>query len=431
MRIVISSGHGLHVRGASGVIDEVDEARRVTEQVADILRDASVDVNVFHENEARNQSANVSAIIRHHNAQQRDLDVSVHFNSVVGIRDAGIGVETLYRKGNAQMRSIASRVSKAIAKASGLKLRRGDGTWARKDLGFLNSTNINRAILLEVCFVNSRTDARLYQENFEAICPAIAEEICGQELEASTPKLPENQEIIAGRKQFPISEDNVRHLVELDVINSPDYWRGVSSLEYLDTLLTRAAEPGRLDRRIDNGITDLDTALGVLHDAGITDSTGHWYDRVNEGSVPYLHNLLINIANRARIVLEKIVRAEARGEDLLGQTLVANVVLNRHNDDNFPDGIYNVVMQRGINTDGRMNYQFTPVGNGSYAAAVPSESVRQAVTNALNGEDYSQGATYFHSIRRLTPEVFHERAVKKGRLVKLFDHGNHRFYVEA
>jgi hypothetical protein len=30
-RVVISSGHGLHVRGASGVLDEVDEARRVVE----------------------------------------------------------------------------------------------------------------------------------------------------------------------------------------------------------------------------------------------------------------------------------------------------------------------------------------------------------------------------------------------------------------
>ena len=33
--IVISSGHGLHVRGASGILDEVDEARKVTEALAD------------------------------------------------------------------------------------------------------------------------------------------------------------------------------------------------------------------------------------------------------------------------------------------------------------------------------------------------------------------------------------------------------------
>jgi hypothetical protein len=30
--IVISSGHGKYVRGASGLLDEVDEARRVVER---------------------------------------------------------------------------------------------------------------------------------------------------------------------------------------------------------------------------------------------------------------------------------------------------------------------------------------------------------------------------------------------------------------
>ena len=42
-RVVISSGHGKYVRGASGVLDEVDEARRVVEHVADELRAREVD----------------------------------------------------------------------------------------------------------------------------------------------------------------------------------------------------------------------------------------------------------------------------------------------------------------------------------------------------------------------------------------------------
>ena len=36
--IVISSGHGLYVRGASGYIDEVDCARALVERIADYLR---------------------------------------------------------------------------------------------------------------------------------------------------------------------------------------------------------------------------------------------------------------------------------------------------------------------------------------------------------------------------------------------------------
>ena len=42
-RICISSGHGKYIRGASGSpvppqLDEVDEARKVVEQIADELR---------------------------------------------------------------------------------------------------------------------------------------------------------------------------------------------------------------------------------------------------------------------------------------------------------------------------------------------------------------------------------------------------------
>ena len=47
--ITISSGHGLLVRGASGYLDEVDEARRVVDRVADILRKAGDDVNGYHD----------------------------------------------------------------------------------------------------------------------------------------------------------------------------------------------------------------------------------------------------------------------------------------------------------------------------------------------------------------------------------------------
>ena len=191
MRIAISSGHGLHVRGASKLIDEVDEARRVADRLGDIMPGA----RIFHDDTTRAIKGNVrqavmdnvSAIVGWHNSLVRDVDVSVHFNSVDGgIRDAGIGVETLHRKGNDRTRELASRVSRGISEASGLILRRGDGTWAQTGLGFLNNTNLDRAVLIEVCFVNSRTDVRLYKENFEAICRSIAGSLTGQSVAAAT-----------------------------------------------------------------------------------------------------------------------------------------------------------------------------------------------------------------------------------------------------
>jgi len=185
MRIVISSGHGLFVPGARGIIDEVEEARRVTDRVAAILRDAGVSVNAFHENTTRNATDNVNAIVRHHNSQTRDLDVSIHFNSTAtgAIEDRAIGVEVLHFTGNQNTRALAGRVAAAVSGASGLLLRhqQDSGAVARNNVGFLNRTTAS-AILIEVCFVVSRTDVRLYQQFFEEICFAIASSISGRNI---------------------------------------------------------------------------------------------------------------------------------------------------------------------------------------------------------------------------------------------------------
>ena len=82
MRIVISSGHGLYVRGASALIDEVDEARKVVPAVVEFLRARDNEVVEFHDDVSTTQSANLNWIVNHHNAEVRDLDVSVHFQCV-------------------------------------------------------------------------------------------------------------------------------------------------------------------------------------------------------------------------------------------------------------------------------------------------------------------------------------------------------------
>ena len=79
-------------------------------------------------------------------------------------------------------------------------------------------------------------------------------------------------------------------------------------------------------------------------------------------------------------------------------------------------------MQRSVNSQGRMVHQFSPVGNGAYARAVPSESVKQAVSQALDGADASQGALFFRAISGASGS-WHEQS-----LIHLFDHGGHRFF---
>ena len=173
MRIVISSGHGRYTSGAIGIINEVTEARRVTDRVAELLRSVSVGVVVFHDNTSRNVATNLNTIVNFHNAQTRDLDVSVHFNAF-SRTDLPRGTEVLYLHN----RDLAARVSRAISDASGLINR---GARRRTDLFFLN--NARRApILIEVCFVDSSADVRIYQSRFEEICRAIAESLSGRRI---------------------------------------------------------------------------------------------------------------------------------------------------------------------------------------------------------------------------------------------------------
>jgi len=105
--------------------------------------------------------------------------VSVHFNAFDNPQARG--VETLYLRDDDE--KLASRMSHAIAKAGDMPVRQPQGgatlmgAQRRGNLGFLAQLRSNPTILLEVCFVTSQRDADAYNENFEAICVAIADEL--------------------------------------------------------------------------------------------------------------------------------------------------------------------------------------------------------------------------------------------------------------
>jgi N-acetylmuramoyl-L-alanine amidase len=170
MSIVISSGHGKLVRGASGYLDEVEEARMVVEQVADYLRKLDYPVVIFHDDTSTSQSENLETIVDFHNSRERELDVSVHFNAYQTTSEP-MGCEVLYTTQS----QLAEELSAAIASSGGLIDR---GAKRRDDLYFLNQTEMP-AVLIEVCFVDSSSDEELYRERFEAICQAIADVVAG------------------------------------------------------------------------------------------------------------------------------------------------------------------------------------------------------------------------------------------------------------
>ncbi len=118
--------------------------------------------------------------------------------------------------------------------------------------------------------------------------------------------------------------------------------------------------------------------------------------------------------------LLRIVEAEAGGEDQEGKLLVANVVLNRVNNDLFPDTVLEVVMQKeqGI-------AQFSPTVDGRYQNVRVSDDTVEAVERALYGEDISRGALYFCAREKADSDKlkWFDR-----KLTRLFSYGHHEFF---
>lgn len=171
MKIVLSSGHGKLVRGASGYLDEVDEARKVVARVAEILTKSGVDVITFNDDVSHSQDENLNRIVDFHNSKKRDLDISVHFNAYQ-TTGKPMGTECLYVTQDA----LAQKVASKVAAAGGLINR---GPKKRTDLFFLNKTAMP-SILIEVCFVDSQSDVSLYDTHFDQICAAISEAVSGK-----------------------------------------------------------------------------------------------------------------------------------------------------------------------------------------------------------------------------------------------------------
>jgi hypothetical protein len=171
--IVLSSGHGLHIRGASSQYgDEVDEARKVVNQVAENLRAKGIETHVVHDNVSHTQNENLEFLVAAHNSYERDFDCSIHFNAFE-LCTTGMGTECCYLSA----KELASEIAGGISLVSGLKNR---GAKYRDDLALLNQTTAP-AILVEVAFIDSKLDMELYRATFNDLCWSIANTLIGEE----------------------------------------------------------------------------------------------------------------------------------------------------------------------------------------------------------------------------------------------------------
>lgn len=117
----------------------------------------------------------------------------------------------------------------------------------------------------------------------------------------------------------------------------------------------------------------------------------------------------------------QIVEAEAGTEDIKGRVLVANVIMNRVNNEGFPNTVTEVVYEYENGVP-----QFSPVHDGRIYKVTVSDETREAVKLALEGVDYSEGALFF-----IMKSAAEEQGISwfEKELKYLFKHGVHEFYT--
>lgn len=149
MRYNIHAGHSLKCRGASGLLDEVNEDRAVKNKVIALLRNEGHTVYDCTDDNGKDQNSNLKAIVSKCNAHKVDLDVSIHLNA-----GGGTGTEVYIYSDNSKAKDEAERIVKNISNTLGIRNR---GVKTSTKLYVLRKTN-SPALLIECCFVDNATD---------------------------------------------------------------------------------------------------------------------------------------------------------------------------------------------------------------------------------------------------------------------------------
>lgn len=173
MRIGINCGHTLSGQpgcGAVGYIDESVETRAVGKELITLLRQTGHEVYDCTDDYAVSESDNLNKIVVLANKQPLDLFLSVHFNS-----GGGRGAE-VYTYGG-EKHTEAKNICNALASLGFVNRGIKDGS----GLYVIRKANA-KAMLVEVCFVDT-ADADLYGKiGSGSIAKAICEAISGQEV---------------------------------------------------------------------------------------------------------------------------------------------------------------------------------------------------------------------------------------------------------
>lgn len=252
----VHAGHSLICRGASGLLDEVNEDRKVKNKVIEYLRAAGHTVYDCTDDDGRTQNQNLVNIVSKCNVHSVTLDVSIHLNS--GRNDYGGdgstgGVEVWNY--DSRTAAISDRICQNVANELGLRNR---GTKYSKNLYVLNNTK-SLAILVECCFVDDKDDANCW--DVDKCAKAIAEGIMGRSVgeipssssgATSSPIVqPSTKKIDAAHQILAKAKGWLGEVVNYNNNDSDGYsgWFGYPMLAFRAKTKGNAADVGYLEYR--------------------------------------------------------------------------------------------------------------------------------------------------------------------------------------
>ena len=196
MKICVRGGHTELCTGASALINELTEDRKVKDSVCKYLRqlghtvlDVTPPVNYTN-----SSGADLVYGVNKANDFGADLFVSIHFNKCYDSYNGALGTETCVYSENEYGKRIVNALSGLGFKKRGQKVRTG--------LYELSHTNMT-SVIVETCFVEATEDVVLYKKlGPDAIGKTIAEAIVNQKIEPTVEKKEE-----ANRSMYAFSSN--------------------------------------------------------------------------------------------------------------------------------------------------------------------------------------------------------------------------------
>lgn len=241
----VHGGHSLKCRGASGLLDEVNEDREVKNKLIELLRANGYIVYDCTDDYSTTQKANLRNIVSKCNAHTVDLDISIHLNS--GRNDSNGdgktgGVEVFGY--DDRIYGVAYKIAENISNTLGIGFH-GSPVKYRKDLCVLRETRA-KAILIECCFVDDRDDANRWDSTKCAMAIASA---LGCKTNVSTAPVKQNTNV-SRETYFPVFKSNSCSIVDclrsIGVDSSYSYRQKIASKNRIDNYRGSAPQNDKL-----------------------------------------------------------------------------------------------------------------------------------------------------------------------------------------